>query len=168
MQPQGVCTVPIPPELLDPLRDGLRSRIAVAAQLIVSADAQREARACVDHYQEALRSMDALRTLLEEIGWNAPPGDPRVDLQIHHWALIEALRDQVDTHVDMFRDIPQEDERRAAMTSVMTELTSLALSVLLEAQAQILYARRDRARYSGKGCAALCNALPIRKCKSLK
>jgi glycine/D-amino acid oxidase-like deaminating enzyme len=140
MQAQGTCTVLIPPELLDPLRDGLFSQIAVAAQDIVSADEQMDARAHLERYQDALRYMDAVRALLEEIGWSSPPSDPRVDPQIHGWALTEALRDQIDAHADMLRDIPQDGERRAAIARDMAGLTSLALTVLLKVQAQNLRA----------------------------
>jgi len=138
MQPQGTCTVLIPRELVGPVRDGLRSQLAVAAQHVTSADEPMDARAHPERYQDALCYMDALRALLEEIGWSGPPSDPRVDLQAHGWALIEALEDQVNTYADMLRDIAPDDERRAAIARDMAALTSLALTVLLKVQAQIL------------------------------
>ena len=138
MQSQGTCTVLILSELVDSVRDGLRSRLAIAAQHIVSADEQANAREHPERYRDALRYMDASRALLEEIGWSAPTRDPRVDLQAHGWALIEALEDQVDVHADMLRDIAEGDERRVAMARKMAALTSLALTVLLKVQAQIL------------------------------
>jgi len=138
MQSQGTYAVLIPPELVDPLRDGLRSQLAVAAQHMTSADAQLDARAHPERYQDALRYMDALRALLEEIGWSASSSDPQVDLRTHGWALIEALQDQINVHADMLRDIAQDNERRAAIARDMTGLTSLSLTVLLEVQAQAL------------------------------
>jgi hypothetical protein len=136
MQYQDTCTILIPPELVDPVRDGLRSQLAVAAQQIASADEQPDAREHPERYRDPLRCMDALRALLQEIGWSAPPSDPRVDLRTHGWALIEALQDQVSVHADMLRDIDQDDERRAFIARDMNALTALALTVLLRAQAQ--------------------------------
>ena len=146
MQPQGTCTVLIPPELVDPVRDGLRSQLAVAAQHLTSADERIDARAHPERYQDALRYMDALRALLEQIGWSGPPNDPRVDLRTHGWALIEALEDQVDTHAEMLRDIAHDGERRAAIARDLAGLTSLALTVLLKVQAQTLRAGLHRHR----------------------
>ena len=146
MHAQGTCTVLIPPELVDPVRDGLRSRLAVAAQDILSADEQVDSRAHLEHYRDALHSIDALRALLEEIGWSTPSSNPWVDLQAHGWALIEALEDQVNTHADMLRDIAQDNERRAAIARDLTGLTSLALTVLLKVQAQTLRAGLNRHR----------------------
>ncbi len=140
MQSQGTCTVLIPLELVDPVRDGLRSQLAVAGQHLTSADERIDARAHPERYQDALRYMDALRALLEQIGWSGSPHDPRVDLWIHGWALIEALEDQVDTHAEMLRDIAQDSERRVAIARDLTGLTSLALTVLLKVQAQTLRA----------------------------
>ena len=96
------------------------------------------ARAHPERYQDALRYMDALRALLEQIGWSGPPSDPQVDLRAHGWALVEALQDQVNVHADLLRDIAQDNERRSAIARDMTGLTSLALAVLLKVQAQIL------------------------------
>ncbi|MGA7705738.1 MAG: hypothetical protein WB998_12670 [Solirubrobacteraceae bacterium] len=146
MQSQGTCTVLIPSELVDSVRDGLRSQLAVAAQHIISADEQANAGEHPERYRDALRYMDALRALLEKIGWSAPTSDRRVDLQAHGLALIEALEDQVDVHADMLRDIAEDDERRVAMARKVAALTSLALTVLLKVQAQILR----------EGCSSMC------------
>jgi hypothetical protein len=143
MQSQGTCTVLIPPELVDSVRDGLRSQLAVAAQHIISADEQVKAREHPERYRGALRYMDALRALLEEIGWSASSSDPRVDLHAHGWALIEALEDQVDVHADMLRDLAKDDERRVVMAHNMAALTSLAVAVLLKVQAQTLRENRS-------------------------
>lgn len=136
MQRQGTCTVLIPSELIDPVRDGLRSQLAIAAQQITGADEQIGAREHPERYQDPLRCMDALRALLQEIGWREPPSDPHIDLLTHGWALTEALQDQISVHADMLRDIDRDDERQAASARDMHALTTLALTVLLRAQAQ--------------------------------
>jgi hypothetical protein len=150
IQSQGTYTVLIPSELVDPVRDGLRSQLAVAAQQIAWADEQVDARAHLTHYQDALCYMDALRALLEEIGWSAPSSEQRLDLQAHGWALIEALQDQINERADMLRDIAPDEARRAAIAPTMSELTSLALTVLLETQAQILRAGKRQAHYPAR------------------
>jgi hypothetical protein len=59
--------------------------------------------------------MDALRALLDEIGWSTHSSDRQVDLTIHGAALIDALQDQLSVHANMVRDITQDDERREAI-----------------------------------------------------
>jgi hypothetical protein len=139
-----VSTIQIPAELVDLLRDGLRSRLAVAAQQIADADGKLDAREHPERYQDPLGRIDALRALLEEIGWCNPPNDLHVDLQTHGWALIEALGDEVGFHADALRDIAQEDERRETTARNMGALTALALTVLLRFQAQLLRVAKHR------------------------
>jgi len=131
-------TVVIPTEVVDLLRDGLRSQIASAAQAITSAGGQLDAREHPERYQDPLRCIYALNTLMEEIGWSTQPSDPHVELQTHAWALIEALQDQVSVHANMIRESDQDDERRAALMRDMNPLSALALTVLLKTQAHIL------------------------------
>ena len=131
-------TVVIPAEVVDRLRDGLRAQIASAAQRITSAAGQLDAREHPECYQDPLRCIYALNTLMEEIGWSTQPSDPEVDLRTHAWALIEALQDQVSVHANMIRESDQDDERREAFTRAMSPLSTLALSVLLRTQAHIL------------------------------
>src|SRR5271155_405866 len=97
-------TVVIPAEVVDLLRDGLRAQIASAAQRIISAAGQLDAREHPEREQEPLRCIFALRTLMDEIGWSTPPNDLRVDLQTHAWALLEALQDQLSIHANMIRE----------------------------------------------------------------
>ncbi|HZL49233.1 MAG TPA: hypothetical protein VFC30_09500 [Solirubrobacteraceae bacterium] len=140
MQNHG--NVLVPAEMVDPVRDGLRSQIVVAAQQLATADEPWDAREHPERYQDPLRYMDAVRALLEEIGRSRATSDLsddlQIDLRVHAWALIEALRDQISVHEDMLRDISQEDERRAAVTREMNALMILALTVLLRTQAHNL------------------------------
>lgn len=152
MQDQGTRAsrnVLIQAELVDLLRDGLRGQLAVAAQRIASADERPDAREHPERFQDPLRCMDALRALMEDIGWSAPPDDPRVDprvdLRIHAWALTEALREQVSVHVDMLRDIDHADERRATVARDLSALSILALTVLLRTHADTLRGASPRA-----------------------
>jgi hypothetical protein len=131
-------TVVIPAEVVELLRDGLRGKIASAAQRIINAAGQLDAREHPERYQDPLRCIYALNTLMEEIGWSTPPTDLQVDLQTHAWALIEALLDQVSVHANMIRESDQDDERREALMREMIPLSILALIVLLRTQARIL------------------------------
>jgi hypothetical protein len=131
-------TVVIPAEVVNLLRDGLRSQIASAAQAITSAAGQLDAREQPEREQDPLRCIYALRALMEEIGWSTEPSDLQVDLQIHAWALLEALQDQVSVHSNMLRESDQDDARREVLMREMNPLSTLALTVLLRTQAHIL------------------------------
>jgi len=131
-------TVVIPAEVVDLLRDGLRGQIASAAQRIINAAGQLDAREHPEREQDPLRCIYALNTLMEDIGWSTQPSDLQVDLQTHAWALIEALLDQVSVHANMIRESDQHDERREVLMREMIPLGILALIVLLKTQARIL------------------------------
>jgi hypothetical protein len=135
-------TVVIGAEVLDLVRDGLRSQIALAAQQISSADEQPDGRKHPERYQDPLRYQDALRALLETIGWSTPPSDQKIGLNTHAWALLEALQDQLSDHADKLRDTDpddeQDDERRDIVTRDMNALSTLAVIVLLRTQAGVL------------------------------
>jgi hypothetical protein len=139
-------TVLIPAELVDLLRDGLRSRLAVAAQQLATADGRLDAREHPERYQDPLRRIDALRALLEDVGWDTPPSDLHIDLQTHGWALVEALGDEVSFHASALRETGQDDEQREATARNMGALTGLTLTVLLRIQAHILRTTKLRGR----------------------
>ena len=127
-------TVVIPAEVVDLLRDGLRSQIAILAQWITQAHEREGGREHPERYQDPLRCQDAVRALMEEIGSSTPPSDLKVDLQTHAWALLEGLNDQLTVHADMLRDSHLNDERREILNREMNTLSSLALIVLLRMQ----------------------------------
>jgi hypothetical protein len=131
-------TVVVPAEVVDLLRDGLRSQIAILAQWVTHADEREGGREHPERYQDPLRCQDAVRALLKEIGSSTPPSDLKVDLQTHAWALLEGLQDQLSVHADMLRDSHLNDERREILTRDMNTLSTLSLIVLLRAQALII------------------------------
>ena len=141
-------TVLIPAEIVDLLRDGLRSQIALAAHHVSNVEEQLDAREHPERYQDPLRCMDALRALLDEIGWSTPSSDRQVDLTIHGAALIDALQDQLSVHANMVRDITQDDERREAIARDVNALTVLSLTVLLRTQACMLRGSEVQAGYA--------------------
>jgi hypothetical protein len=131
-------TVVIPAEVIDLLRDGLRSQIASASQRIISATGQLDAREHPEREQDPLRCIYALNTLMDEIGWSTPPNDLQVDLETHAWALLEALQDQVSVHANMLRESDRDHERREVLAREMNAVSTLALTVLLKTQARVL------------------------------
>ncbi|MGH2902790.1 MAG: hypothetical protein ACRDK7_04295 [Solirubrobacteraceae bacterium] len=146
----------IPAAAVVPLRDGLRSQLTVAAQQITSADEQVDPRAHVADYQDALRHMDALRALLEEIGWSEPPSDQHVDPWTHGLVLSEALRDQIGVLIDMLRDGDRDAEPRETLARELNALTDLALSVPVIVQAPTFKALVELAVTL---CAAITNSI---------
>ena len=136
------------PEVIDALRDGLRGQLATSAQDLTRADELAGGRDDPKRYLEPLLCMDALRALLKELGWSGQPSNLRVDLQVHRYALLLALQDQIGVHTDLLRDSDRDDQRHETATRGMNALTTLALIVLLGTQAQIL-------------CPAPCSECPI-------
>jgi hypothetical protein len=131
-------TVVIAAEVVDLVRDGLRSQISLTGQHLASADETPCERECPERYQEPLECLDALRTLLDEIGWSGSPSNLKIDLGTHAWALIQALQDQLSDYADKLRDLHPDDERREAIARKADQLTNLALIVLLRTQTQLL------------------------------
>lgn len=143
MQNQSTCVgltgcVRVPAELVDLLRDGLRSQIAAGAQRIASVDGQLGAREHPERYLDPLRRMDASRALMEEIGWSTPATDLDVDVRVHGQALSEALAEEIALHADMLDDGDPEEEEREGTTRNANALQALAFTVLLKTQAHIL------------------------------
>lgn len=128
----------IPCQLIEPLRDGLRSQLALAARHVTEVEERPDAGEEPERYGDPLRDMDALRDLLEQIGWSAPPSDTHVELGPHGWALIQALQDQIAVHADMLRDSAPSGARHATIAGEMNALSTLALTVLLRIQAHSL------------------------------
>lgn len=118
----------IPAEAIDPLRDGLRSRLAGVARAIADRDGTI-ADERTEHDRADLCRLDALRALLDELGWDTPPCERAIDPQAHGWALREALRDQLAVHADMLRELRPNDGSRAAIARRAGTLQKLADAV---------------------------------------
>jgi hypothetical protein len=151
-------TVVIGAEVLDLVRDGLCSQFAVAVGHLASVDERLDAGRYPERYRDPQRCSDALRALLDEIGWSGspseleidPPSDVKIDLEKHACALLEALADQINDHAVKLRDIPGDDELDSAsddewdeqwrdiVTHDMNALMSLAVVVVVRVQTQLL------------------------------
>lgn len=116
----------IPAEGVEPLRDGLRSRLAAASRRIADRDGTPADRERTAHDRADLRRLDALRALLEGIGWDTPPREHEIDLAVHGRALGEALRDQLSVHADMLRELDRRDPRRKDIAHRAAVLRGLA------------------------------------------
>ena len=128
----------LPAETIDSLRDGLRGQLATAAQELTYADELSGGNEQPKRYEGPLRSIDALRALLEEIGWSGPAGDLWVDLRLHGRALMLALEDQIGGHAELLRDSGQDDDRHETAVRNLHDLTALALVTLLRIQGHVL------------------------------
>lgn len=143
----------LPSGVIDALRDGLRGQLATSAQEVTYADEVAGGREDPKRYLEPLRCMDALRALLDEIGWTGQPIDLQVDLQIHRCALLLALQDQVSVHNDLLHEGDRGNQPREFTAHSMNALATLALIVLLRIQVQILRTTKRQTRHSGEAYA---------------
>jgi hypothetical protein len=126
--------VVVPAGLIDVIRDGLRGQISVAAALLVEAEVELGAREHPERYQRPLASIDALRALLGEIGWDTPPRDLQIDLEIHGWALIHSIDDRIEVLIDRLAEIdrnpPGDVQSRAIVAGQAAELHNLARTTM--------------------------------------
>jgi hypothetical protein len=129
----------IPASAVEVLRDGLRNQIGTSAEHLMDAETQVCSREHPDRYQKPLRSLNALQTLLDTIGWNTPPKDHHIDPQVHGWALVRAITDAAADLIDMLHEIDNNDAtriqegkqpQRATLLHNSKELCSLGLITL--------------------------------------
>jgi hypothetical protein len=124
-------------EMIDSLRDGLRGRLATAAQELTYADELAGGSEHPERYLGPLRYIDALRALLDEIGWSGPASDLRIDLRTHDRALLLALDDQISGQADLLRDSVRADRQRESVAFKMNGLLALAFVALMKTRMQI-------------------------------
>jgi hypothetical protein len=125
----------LPAGAIDSLRNGLRGQLATAAQELAYADALSGGGEDPRRYQGPLRSIDAVRALLDEIRWSGPTSDLWIDLRLHGRALMLALEDQISGHSELLRERGRDETRREMLARDMESLVALALVALLRSQA---------------------------------
>jgi hypothetical protein len=84
----------VPGEILRHLRRGLHSELGGAAQDIEEVTLRRDQVTHPERYEEPLRRFDAVRSLLDEIGWadtHPPTEEAHIDLGAHRLAVTRAL-----------------------------------------------------------------------------
>jgi hypothetical protein len=122
------------------IRDGLRGQIATTSQWVTHAESLSGGREHPERFQAPLADQDALRALMEKLGWKKASDRGReyieIDLRAHLWALLEALQDQITSHIDQLRDCGDDTKREAKLKAALTELTALSLTVLLKTTSQ--------------------------------
>jgi hypothetical protein len=131
----------IPAGIVDLVREGLRSQLAIAARQLTDVDGLSSTREHPERYTDPLLCLDALRAVMQEIGANRvdPQDDLQLDPQAHGWALAKLLADEVSSHKDMLRDRDLDDERRRELSREMNALIAIALELLLRIQAMLLH-----------------------------
>jgi hypothetical protein len=102
-------------ELVRTLRMGLHSELGGAAQEIERASDRSGRHRHPEWYEEPLAKFDAVRALLDEIGWDEPPKpiDIEIDLTKHQCATLGALRSQMCVHQDMVEEAEVVDRERS-------------------------------------------------------
>lgn len=138
MQREGVHACLERPD--DEVRDGLRSQISKFAGQVADAEGLTINHEHPERYQVPLRRQDSLRALLDEMGWVSSEEDVHIDQDLHEWALIQALQDQVPVLADVLYDNREESEFREGIAGQLQELMPLSLVVLLRSQANALLA----------------------------
>jgi hypothetical protein len=105
----------IPAELVRPLRIGLHGELGSAAQEIERVSDRYGRHWHPEWYEEPLAYFDAVRALLDEIGWGEPPKSIEIDVDLTKYerAVLSALRSQVCVHRDMVAEAESVDRERA-------------------------------------------------------
>jgi hypothetical protein len=146
----------IPAELVRSLRMGLHSELGGAAQDIERVSDRHGRHRHPEWYKEPLAKFDAVRALLDEVGWGEPskPIDIEVDMDKHQCVLLSALRSQVCIHQDMVEEAEQVDRERAKQgkppKAPATIARAEALSVLLAGLGLALVDAEDEALEPGQ------------------
>jgi len=91
-----------------------------------------------ERYQDPLRYIYALNTLMEEIRLEHTAEQPAGRPADARMGADRSAAGQVSVHANMLRDSHLNDERREALMRDMKPLSTLALIVLLKTQARIL------------------------------
>ncbi len=102
----------VPAELVGNLRAGLLDVLASAAEEIATVSIVIEGRGLL---REALERLDAVRALLDVIGWTEtdPPVEVRFDLREHWQATLDALENEISASRDRVREAAAVDAARA-------------------------------------------------------
>lgn len=146
----------IPAELVRTLRMGLHSELGGAAQDIERVSDRYGRHRHPEWYEEPLAKLDAVRALLDEVGWGEPsePTDIEVSLAKHQCALLSALRSQACIHQDMIEEAELVDRERAKQgkppKGPVTIARAEALSVLLAGLGLALVDAEDEALEPGQ------------------
>jgi hypothetical protein len=149
-------TFRIPADLVRTLRMGLHSELGGAAQDIERVSDRYGRHRHPEWYEEPLAKFDAVRALLDEVGWGEPPEptDIEVNLAKHQCALLSALRSQACIHQDMIEEAELVDRERAKQgkppKAPATIARAEALSVLLAGLGLALVDAEDEALELGQ------------------
>jgi hypothetical protein len=130
----------VPSEIVPYLRRGLFGEWGFAAEDISNRALQFGSGARSNSYQEPLRTFDAARALLDEIGWrdNKSQTDVAINLSLHHQLVLRALRMEHLVLVDQLAETPRVTSKQAH-DSVSTRTEALGEFVKqVKAQARLL------------------------------
>lgn len=106
------------------LRSGLYREFGVAAQQIAEAALGRQERRA-GSYKNAIERIEAARSLLDEVGWDADRSPVRVDMAKRRDLVLRVFRQQLNDEVDALRDCSPRERPKAER--VVAELGDYAL-----------------------------------------
>jgi hypothetical protein len=138
---------------------GLHSELGGAAQEIERVSDTYGRHRHPEWYEDPLVKFDAIRALLDEVGWGEPPKptDREVDLAKHQCAVLSALRSQACIHQNMIEEAELVDRERAKQgkppKGPATIARAEALSVLLAGLGLALVDAEDEAPEPGQAAA---------------
>lgn len=114
-------TIPIPPDVVEILRNALHTEIGQDASEIVRVSEDGRGDSHAEEYDKPLMDFDAHRALLDVIGWSKPDSDEAVpiDLEQHKWALLTTLKRRLAVEHDLMQSDQRmqgaEQQRQTAM-----------------------------------------------------
>jgi hypothetical protein len=128
----GANLVTVPPELVQPLRDGLHSDLRSCVDQTGAAVRRRGRRRIRAGAPKRLDRAELIRNLLDVVGWVEPEEGPppvEVDVREHREALILALLTQVESESAVAADAGAPEAKRSAARAVVGSLAAFAQQI---------------------------------------
>lgn len=118
-------TIVIPEELVPLLRDGLYFDLHGQLEEAGSLIEPRNRADISDGVAGCLARAEAVRALLDVVGWIEAPTDVEVDVRQHHDALLRALLTRIASEYSIEEDPEVSDEERATAKAHISQLADL-------------------------------------------
>jgi hypothetical protein len=132
LQMAGAGVVTVPPELVQPLRDGLYAemqRCLDESDAAIEARDRERTRAVV---KETFDRAERIRGVLDAVEWVEPEEGPppvEVDLRGHRDLLVQALVTQAEAENDVAADTAVSEAKRSAAKALAESLTAFARQI---------------------------------------
>jgi Lon protease-like protein len=124
--------VTVPPDLVQPLRDGLYRDLGTCLAQTCAAVQRHDRTRIRAVVKERFRRAEPIRDLLDEVGWVEPEEGPppvEVDLREHRNALLRALRALLKRENAVAEDTEAPEAERSAAAALVGPLTAFVQKV---------------------------------------